>query len=61
MVGTLASIAADVAHAGLTAPATLIVGEVVRLRARLSWFDTLAHAQEPAVAPSEALYVVRDS
>src|SRR5690349_17328497 len=61
VVGTLASIAADVAHAGLTAPATLIVGEVVRLRERLSWFDTLAHGQAQAVAPAVPLYVVRDS
>jgi uroporphyrin-III C-methyltransferase len=59
VVGTLASIADDVARAGLTAPATLIVGEVVRLRERLSWFDTLA--QEPAAMPAEPLYVVRDS
>jgi hypothetical protein len=26
---------------GLSAPATLVVGEVVRLRQQLSWFDTL--------------------
>ncbi|HJZ46655.1 MAG TPA: uroporphyrinogen-III C-methyltransferase, partial [Roseiflexaceae bacterium] len=41
VVGTLETIAADVACAGLSAPATLVVGEVVRLRAHLSWFDTL--------------------
>ena len=61
VVGTLATIAADVAQAGLTAPATLIVGEVVRLRERLSWFDTLARAQEPAAAPAIPMYVVRES
>jgi uroporphyrin-III C-methyltransferase len=61
VVGTLASIAADVLRAGLTAPATLIVGEVVRLRERLRWFDTLAQGQEPTVAPAEPLYVVRES
>src|SRR5215211_4734109 len=60
VVGTLATIAEDVARAGLTAPATLIVGEVVRLREQLSWFDTLAHAQEPAALLAEPLYVVRD-
>jgi len=60
VVGTLASIAADVAQAGLTAPATLIVGEVVRLREQLRWFDTLAQGQGPAVAPAEPLYVVRE-
>jgi uroporphyrin-III C-methyltransferase len=41
VTGTLATIAADVERAGLTAPATLVVGEVVRLREQLSWFDTL--------------------
>jgi uroporphyrin-III C-methyltransferase len=61
VVGTLASIAADVARAELTAPATLIVGEVVRLRERLSWFDTLSQAHASAVAPVEPLYVVRES
>jgi uroporphyrin-III C-methyltransferase len=61
VVGTLATIAADVAHAGLTAPATLIVGEVVRLRERLSWFDTLTQTHQPAVAMAEPLYVVRES
>jgi uroporphyrin-III C-methyltransferase len=61
VVGTLASIATDVARAELTAPATLIVGEVVRLRERLSWFDTLTQAHTSAVAPVEPLYVVRES
>ena len=41
ITGTLATIAGDAARANLTTPATLIVGEVVRLRERLSWFDTL--------------------
>jgi uroporphyrin-III C-methyltransferase len=41
VVGTLATIAEDVARAGVGSPATLVVGEVVRLRDRLSWFDTL--------------------
>jgi len=61
VVGTLGSIAADVAQAGLMAPATLIVGEVVRLREQLSWFDTLACETTPVQAPAEPLYVVRDS
>lgn len=46
VVGILATIADDVARAGLTAPATLVVGEVVRLRERLSWFDTLPGQEE---------------
>lgn len=42
VVGTLETIAVDVAQAGIRAPATLVVGEVVRLREQLAWFDTLA-------------------
>jgi uroporphyrinogen III methyltransferase/synthase len=44
VVGTLATIAGDVVRAGLGAPATLVIGEVVRLRDRLAWFDTLEQA-----------------
>lgn len=39
VTGTLATICADVKHAGLTPPAVCIVGEVVRLREELRWFD----------------------
>jgi uroporphyrinogen III methyltransferase/synthase len=35
VTGTLASIAADVERAGIEPPATLVVGEVVRLREKL--------------------------
>jgi uroporphyrin-III C-methyltransferase len=62
LVGTLETIAMDVERAGLGAPATLVVGEVVRLRAQLSWFDAL-----PRLAPrleselAEPLYVVREA
>lgn len=35
VVGTLGTIAGDVARAGLKAPATIVVGEVVRVRERL--------------------------
>lgn len=38
-VGTLSTIAAEVERAGLTAPAVTVVGEVVRLREELAWFD----------------------
>ncbi|MCU0538443.1 MAG: uroporphyrinogen-III C-methyltransferase [Desulfobacterales bacterium] len=37
--GTLADIAARVREAGLTAPAIIVVGEVVSLRERLNWFE----------------------
>lgn len=49
VVGTLATIAEEVARAGLGAPATLVVGEVVRLRERLRWFDVLQE-QGPGLA-----------
>ncbi len=38
VVGTLATIADDVAAAGLSAPVATVVGEVVRLREKLEWF-----------------------
>ncbi|PYE53574.1 uroporphyrinogen-III C-methyltransferase [Deinococcus yavapaiensis] len=40
--GTLATIADEVARAGIEAPAVTIVGDVVRLREELRWFDTSA-------------------
>ena len=39
VTGTLANIAAAVRQAGLKAPATLVIGDVVRLRDDLRWFD----------------------
>ena len=39
VVGTLGTIADDVAAAGLQAPAVIVVGEVVRLGAHLQWID----------------------
>jgi uroporphyrin-III C-methyltransferase len=39
VVSTLEQLAADVAAAGLRAPVTTVVGDVVRLRERLRWFD----------------------
>ena len=41
VVATLATIAAAVAAAQLVAPVTLVVGEVVRLREQLRWFDSI--------------------
>jgi uroporphyrin-III C-methyltransferase len=58
VVGTLATIVADAERAGLTAPATLVVGEVVRLREQLSWFDTLE--QTKIVPSSQPIYVLHD-
>ena len=50
--GTLETVAANVRRAGLKAPATLVVGEVVRLRGELRWFDldSSAHAAPRRVA-----------
>lgn len=47
VVGTLADIALAVEQAAISAPATFVVGEVVRLRERLAWFGTVA-AHKPA-------------
>jgi uroporphyrin-III C-methyltransferase/precorrin-2 dehydrogenase/sirohydrochlorin ferrochelatase len=40
ITGTLATIAADAAHARLESPALLVVGEVVSLHDALAWFNT---------------------
>ena len=40
MVSTLGQVGDDVAAAGITAPAVVVVGPVVDLRATLSWFET---------------------
>ena len=40
LVSTLDQVAADVAAAGVTAPAVVVVGAVVELRDTLSWFET---------------------
>ncbi len=39
IVGTIADIAAKAANSGIESPALIVVGDVVRLRERLSWFD----------------------
>jgi uroporphyrinogen III methyltransferase / synthase len=39
--GTLATLPALIAERGLKPPATIVVGEVVRLRAQLDWFEHL--------------------
>jgi len=57
VTGTLLTIAGEVRRAGIKAPATLIVGEVVRLRDELRWFDleTLVPEAAPVHALHEAL------
>lgn len=39
VVGSLESIAGDVERVGLRAPAVIVIGDVVRLRERVSWFE----------------------
>lgn len=39
VVGTLATIEREVEKAGLTSPALIVVGDVVNLREKLSWFE----------------------
>ena len=39
LVGTLADIAAKATESGIESPALIVVGEVVRLRERLRWYD----------------------
>jgi uroporphyrin-III C-methyltransferase/precorrin-2 dehydrogenase/sirohydrochlorin ferrochelatase len=41
---TLATLSAEIENAAIRSPALLIVGEVVRLRSRLAWFETAAPA-----------------
>lgn len=55
VAGTLATIADDVAQAGLGSPATLVIGEVVRLRDTLAWFDVLTTAQSAQQAHTNGL------
>jgi uroporphyrinogen III methyltransferase/synthase len=40
VVGTLDTIVAEVERSGIAAPAVVVVGDVVRLRERIRWFDT---------------------
>lgn len=39
VTGTLGTIAVEAERAGMRAPAVIIIGEVVRLRERLNWFE----------------------
>ena len=40
--------------AGLGAPSVVVVGEVVRLRDRIRWFDRDPEAQSPTIRPGSA-------
>ena len=51
-VATLATLADVIAREGLGAPAVIVVGETVRFRSRLNWFEPLTrkHAREAVTA-----------
>jgi uroporphyrin-III C-methyltransferase/precorrin-2 dehydrogenase/sirohydrochlorin ferrochelatase len=49
VVASLATVAAAAAAAGLTAPALIVVGEVVALRQRLQWFEPSRPSGTPPI------------
>ena len=56
VTGTLGTIAEETERAGLRSPAVIIVGEVVRLRERLNWFEqNLAGVDEDKVEAALAV------
>ena len=42
------------AEAGLQPPAVIVIGEVVRFRDRIRWFDRDPEAQSPTILPTSA-------
>jgi uroporphyrin-III C-methyltransferase/precorrin-2 dehydrogenase/sirohydrochlorin ferrochelatase len=54
VTGDLASLPARAAEAGLHPPTLIIVGEVVRLREKLAWFEEGAQTVEPETLRSTA-------
>jgi uroporphyrin-III C-methyltransferase/precorrin-2 dehydrogenase/sirohydrochlorin ferrochelatase len=52
VAATLATLASAVAAAGLRSPCLTVVGEVVRLRDQLAWFEAPAASVGPAPAPT---------
>jgi uroporphyrinogen III methyltransferase/synthase len=43
-----------VAEAGLRPPAVIVIGEVVRFRDRIRWFDRDPEALSPTILPTSA-------
>jgi uroporphyrinogen III methyltransferase / synthase len=52
IIGTLATIADEVERARIHPPAVLVVGEVVRLRDKLNWYERSRDGEPPAGADS---------
>jgi siroheme synthase len=55
VMATLATIADEAERSGMRAPAVIIVGEVVRLRERLKWFEG-SHASSAGEVELETLF-----
>lgn len=51
LVGTLADIASQVRAQGFKSPSLIVVGEVVRLREKLQWFESTPAMQARSVSP----------
>jgi siroheme synthase len=49
VIATLATLPDAVEARGLTAPAVIVIGDVVRLRERLRWFDVPLSAESTLV------------
>jgi uroporphyrin-III C-methyltransferase len=57
ITGTLNTIAGEAERAGMRAPSVIIVGEVVRLRERLKWFENdLSSIVDEELEPAYAAY-----
>ncbi|MDT5122217.1 MAG: uroporphyrinogen methyltransferase / synthase [Acidobacteriota bacterium] len=57
ITGTLDTIAGEAERAGMRAPSVIIVGEVVRLRERLKWFESdLSSIVDEELEPAYAAY-----
>jgi siroheme synthase len=58
VTGTLSNIAEVAERSGMRSPAVIVVGEVVRLRDKIAWFESVA--QESAESSFSELMSVED-
>jgi siroheme synthase len=54
-VATLAELARLIESRGVTSPAVIVVGEVVRLREKLNWFDSASDCAEAFNSKNQSL------
>lgn len=52
VIGTLASISVEVQKQQISHPSIVLVGDVVRLREKLKWFEKMSHPKENVFPPS---------